>query len=135
MIDSEGRLSGAHVHWTFPTASVVKAMLLVAYLRGLHSQGRRSVDSNSNSIPYPMIHVSDNNAATAVGSIVGNRNLYALARRAGMTDFSVTVSWISALLSPAGRSSRTAPSPPASVSSCTRSPGSSVPITPLRWRA
>jgi hypothetical protein len=101
VIDSEGRLSGVHVHWTFPTASCVKAMLLVAYLRGLHARRQRYVDSYSNSILYPMIHVSDNSAATAVWSIVGDANLYALARRADMTDFSVTGSWGTALLSPA----------------------------------
>ena len=101
VIDSEGRLSGVHVHWTFPTASCVKAMLLAAYLRGLHARGQHYVDSYSNSILYPMIHVSDNNAATAVWSIVGDGNLYALARRAAMTDFSVSGNWINALLSPA----------------------------------
>jgi hypothetical protein len=101
VIDSQGRLSGVHVHWTFPTASVVKAMLLVAYLRRLDAQGQHYVDAYSNSILYPMIHVSDNNAATAVWSIVGDGRLYSLAQLAGMTDFSVVGSWGSALLSPA----------------------------------
>ena len=101
VIDSQGRLSGVHVHWTFPTASVVKAMLLVAYLRRLNAHGQHYVDGYSNSILYPMIHVSDNNAATAVWSIVGDGRLYSLARLAGMTDFSVVGSWGSALLSPA----------------------------------
>lgn len=101
VVDSQGRLSGVHVHWTFPTASVVKAMLLVAYLRRIDAQGQRYVDGYSNSILYPMIHVSDNNAATTVWSIVGDGRLYRLARRAGMTDFSVVGSWGSALLSAA----------------------------------
>jgi hypothetical protein len=101
VVDSQGRLSGVHVHWTFPTASVVKAMLLVAYLRRIDAQGQHYVDGYSNSILYPMIHVSDNNAATTVWSIVGDASLYRLARRAGMTDFSVVGSWGSALLSAA----------------------------------
>jgi len=101
VVDTEGRLSGVNVHWRFPTASVVKAMLLVAYLRRLHDMGQHYVDSTSNSFLYPMIHVSDNNAATRCWSIVGNGRLYALASAAGMTDFSVTGSWGTALLSPA----------------------------------
>ncbi|MEA2158383.1 MAG: hypothetical protein QOD66_763 [Solirubrobacteraceae bacterium] len=101
VVDSEGRLSGVHVHWTFPTASVVKAMLLVAYLRRLDARGQHQVDAYSNSFLYPMIHVSDNNAATQCWSIVGDSGLYGVARAAGMTDFSVSGLWGTALLSPA----------------------------------
>jgi hypothetical protein len=48
-----------------------------------------------------MINVSDNHAASQCWSIVGNGRLYALAHRAGMTDFSITGDWASAQLSPA----------------------------------
>ena len=101
VLDSEGRLAGVNVHRTFPTASVVKAMLLVAYLRRLDAHGQHHVDSYSNSFLYPMIHISDNNAATQCWSIVGDSALYAVAREAGMTDFSVSGLWGTALLSPA----------------------------------
>jgi hypothetical protein len=101
VVDTEGRMSGVHIHWTFPTASCVKAMLLVAYLRRLDALGQHSVDATSNSFLYPMIHVSDNNAATRTWSIVGDTGLYAVARAAGMTDFSVSGLWGTALLSPA----------------------------------
>lgn len=101
VVDSEGRLSGVRVHSTFHTASVVKAMLLVAYLRRLDARGQHHVDSYSNSFLYPMIHVSDNSAATQTWSIVGDSGLYAIAREAGMTDFSVSGSWGTAMLSPA----------------------------------
>jgi hypothetical protein len=101
VLDSEGRMSGVHIHWTFPTASVVKAMLLVAYLRRLDAIGQHRVDAHSNSILYPMIHVSDNNAATQTWSIVGDSGLYSVAAAAGMTDFSVSGLWGTALLSPA----------------------------------
>jgi hypothetical protein len=101
LVDSEGRMSGVHIHWTFPTASVVKAMLLVAYLRRLDAMGQRRVDTYSNSFLYPMIHVSDNNAATQTWSIVGDSGLYSVAAAAGMTDFSVSGLWGTALLSPA----------------------------------
>ena len=101
VVDTEGRMSGVNVHWTFPTASVVKAMLLVGYLRRLDSLGQHYVDSFSNSFLYPMIHVSDNNAATQTWSIVGDAGLYSVAAAAGMTDFSVSGLWGTALLSPA----------------------------------
>jgi hypothetical protein len=101
VVDSEGRLSGVHMHWTFVTGSVVKAMLLVAYLRRLGAIGRHHVDSYSNSFLYPMIHVSDNSAATQTWSIVGDSGLYSVARAAGMTDFSIAGIWANAQLSAA----------------------------------
>ena len=101
VVDSEGRMSGVHVHWTFPTASVVKAMLLVAYLRRLDAMGQHHIDSFSNSFLYPMIHVSDNNAATQCWSIVGESGVYAVARAAGMTDFSIFGFWANAQISAA----------------------------------
>ena len=101
VVDSEGRLGGVNVHSTFITGSVVKAMLLVAYLRRLDALGQRRVDSYSSSFLYPMINVSDNSAATQCWSIVGDAGLYALARAAGMTDFSISGIWANAQLSAA----------------------------------
>jgi hypothetical protein len=80
---------------------VVKAMLLVAYLRRLDAMGQHFVDSFSNSFLSPMIHVSDNSAATQCWSIVGNAGLYSVAAAAGMTNFSVTTDWGSAMFSAA----------------------------------
>jgi hypothetical protein len=101
VVDSEGRVSGLREHQTFITASVVKAMLLVAYLRRLHALGQRRVDSRSNSFLYPMINVSDNSAATQCWSIVGDAGLDSVARAAGMSEFSISGSWGSAQLSAA----------------------------------
>jgi hypothetical protein len=105
VIDSEGRLSGVNVHARFITGSVVKAMLLVAYLRRLNALGQHHIDSHSASFLYPMIHVSDNNAASETMSYVGASGLYGVARAAGMRNFYVAGSapgdWGSALLSPA----------------------------------
>ncbi len=101
VIDSEGRLSGANLHGTFITGSVVKAMLLVAYLRRLNAIGQHSLDRVSNSFLYPMIHVSDNSAATKCWTIVGNAGLHSVAAAAGMTNFSVTTDWGSAMFSAA----------------------------------
>jgi hypothetical protein len=101
VVDSEGRESGVHDHWTFVSASVVKAMLLVAYLRRLDARGQHTVDSYSNSFLYPMIHVSDNSAATQTWSIVGDSGLYDVAHAAGMTDFSIVGIWANAQISAA----------------------------------
>jgi hypothetical protein len=100
VIDSQGRLSGRHIHRTFVTASVIKAMLLVAYLRKLDAQ-HRPLDSSSRARLHPMIHVSDNSAATSVWRSVGNARLYRLARKAGMTEFSIVGIWARAQISPA----------------------------------
>jgi hypothetical protein len=99
VVDSEGRMSGAHLHRTFVSASVVKAMLLVAYLNKLDAEHRGL--GGARGILYPMIHVSDNNAATAVWSRVGDSRLRRLARRAGMTDFSISGIWANAQISAA----------------------------------
>jgi hypothetical protein len=95
IVDSEGRLSGVNLNEQFITGSVVKAMLLAAYLRRLNAIGQHDIGSYSNSFLYPMINTSDNDAATTCWSIVGNAGLYALAKAAGMTHFSVdtTASW------------------------------------------
>jgi beta-lactamase family protein len=104
VVDTEGRMHGVHINDQFITGSVVKAMLLVAYLRRLDAMGQHYVDSSSNNILYPMIHVSDNNAATQCWDIVGNTGLYEVAHAAGMTHFSVDTSatwgseWGAALL-------------------------------------
>jgi hypothetical protein len=104
VVDSEGRLFGVNVHRTFVTGSVVKAMLLVAYLRRLNALGRHEVDAYSRSFLYPMIHVSDNSAATQTWSIVGDSGLYAVARAAGMTDFAISGIWARAQISAADQS-------------------------------
>jgi len=100
VVTSQGRLYGSHIHRRFVSASVVKAMLLVAYLRKLHHD-HRPLDANSRSLLDPMIHVSDNAAATQVWSIVRDSRLRRLARHAGMTDFSIHGIWANAIISAA----------------------------------
>jgi hypothetical protein len=95
-VDSSGTVHGYRQNVQFQTASVVKAMLLVAYLRThatLKPGPKLKLDR--------MIRVSDNNAATAVYKVVGDRGLRALAKAAGMRNFSVSVSWGRARLTPA----------------------------------
>jgi beta-lactamase class A len=99
-IDSRGRISGAHTHRRFLSASVVKAMLLVAYLEKLHAE-HRGLSSADKAILEPMIHVSDNNAATAIWQRVGDHGLRRLAHAAGMKDFSISGFWLTTMISAA----------------------------------
>jgi beta-lactamase class A len=78
-----------HVEWS---ASVLKAMLLVAYL-DRPSVAHRTLDDRDRALLNPMITVSDNDAATEVRSIVGNSGLSALAHRVGMTNFEPAAIW------------------------------------------
>ena len=73
MVDSEGRISGVNINQQHITGSLVKAMLLVAYLRRLGRMGQKTVDSYSNSFLQPMIEISDNNAATHAGTSSATR--------------------------------------------------------------
>ena len=86
VLDDDRRLAGVDVHRRFHSASVVKSMLLVAYLRMLAGQ-HRSLDSASRALLYPMIHSSDNEAASAVLAIVGEAALDRVARDAHMVDY------------------------------------------------
>jgi hypothetical protein len=86
VLDSEGRLSGLRIHERFHSASVVKSMLLVAYLRML-AERHRSLGPAGEALLYPMIHSSDNESASAVLAAVGERALDDVARDAGMTDY------------------------------------------------
>ena len=89
VVDSRGRTYGYHSTRPFITASVVKAMLLVAYLRR-HS----SVDAGMRATLTRMITSSDNDAADAVYRSVGRRSLDRLARLAHMTTFRSSDAWI-----------------------------------------
>ena len=86
VVDSEGMLAGSNVHERFHSASVVKSMLLVAYLRKL-AYRHRPLTSAGKALLYPMIHSSSNEAASAVLHIVGEQDLDNVARDAHMTDY------------------------------------------------
>jgi hypothetical protein len=86
VIDDGGKLSGAHLHRRFHSASVVKSMLLVAYLRMVAKEHRR-LDDADRGLLYPMIHSSDNEAASAVLRAVGEQRLDQVATAAQMHDY------------------------------------------------
>ncbi|MBD0280948.1 MAG: hypothetical protein ICV69_01955 [Thermoleophilaceae bacterium] len=98
LIDSRGRLHGFAPGRRYVSASVVKAMLLVAYLRRI---GNRMPTTLDRLLLGPMITVSDNARATLVYRRVGDGALRRLARRAGMRSFTVAHSWAAAYFSAA----------------------------------
>jgi hypothetical protein len=91
-VRTEGRLYGDATRRTVPSASVLKAMLLVAYLRepDVRDRALRKADRD---LLAPMIRWSDNVAATRVRDIVGNDGLVRLAHRVGMRAFAPAAIW------------------------------------------
>src|SRR5829696_7294942 len=85
-------LRGVAVHRAVPSASVVKAMLLVAYLRQpeVHS---RLLRRDERALLSPMIRRSDNARASHVCNIVGTSGLARLAGRVRMRHFHATRPW------------------------------------------
>ena len=75
-----------------PSASVVKAMLMAAYLSRRETRDRPLTASDRRLLD-PMIRRSHNRAATRVRDIVGNAALRRLARRAGMARFATHPIW------------------------------------------
>lgn len=77
---------------TYRSASIVKAMLLVAYLRRGDVRGR-ALRAEERALLDPMVRRSDNRAANAIHARVGLPALSALARRAGMRQFVPHAVW------------------------------------------
>ena len=77
---------------TVPAASVVKAMLLAAYLNEPGVRGR-ALTAADRRLLGPMIIQSSNRAATRVRDLVGDDALVRVAARAGMTRFAVDPIW------------------------------------------
>lgn len=87
VVGPDGRVRGLRVSERFPSASVVKAMLLVARLR---ERGSRPLTAADRARLRAMIERSDNGAAEAMHDVVGNRRLYVLAKTVGMRRFAMT---------------------------------------------
>ena len=85
-------LRGVGVKRTVPSASVLKAMLLVTYLRRPEVRGR-PLRGDERALLGPMIRRSDNAAASQVCNIVGTGGLTRLARRVHMRRFHATRPW------------------------------------------
>ncbi|MDQ3647340.1 MAG: class A beta-lactamase-related serine hydrolase, partial [Actinomycetota bacterium] len=100
--DDRGGISGIDVHRPFQSASLSKAMILVAYLRKLAAEDGEPSQSDLLSLGY-MIRLSDNASADTIYARVGDRALMDLARRAEMKGFAVSGDWANATVTPAGQ--------------------------------
>ena len=96
LIDSHGLVRGLAPRRRYISASVSKAMLLVAYLRKI---GNRMPNASERASLGPMITMSDNGRADAIYAQVGDSGLQGLARRVGMRDFAVYGYWGSVFFS------------------------------------
>ena len=91
-VRTPGRFGGWRANHTMSSASVVKAMLMLAYLNRQGVRGR-DLDDGDRGLLGPMIRRSANKAANQVYGIVGSEGLYHLARRVGMRHFSTMAVW------------------------------------------
>ncbi len=87
-VRTQHRQWGWRVLRTVPSASVLKAMLLVAYLDDRRVRGRPLGPADRRLID-PMIQRSDNEAATRVLGFVGAGGVDGVARHAGMRNFTL----------------------------------------------
>jgi hypothetical protein len=92
VVDPDGRFHGYGADRRYNSASTVKVMLMVAYLRHGDNDDKPLTSSQKHLIG-PMIKRSDNGAATTIRDIVGNDALVRLAKRAGMDRFRPATSW------------------------------------------
>jgi beta-lactamase class A len=86
MTGTAGRLHGRRAHRRAPSASVLKAMLLVAYLRR-ESVRDRALTDYDRGLLGPMIRRSANEPANRIIGIVGSSGVYAVASLADMRRF------------------------------------------------
>jgi hypothetical protein len=87
-VRTEHRAWGWRVDRTAPSASILKAMLLVAYLDDRRVRNR-PLDAADHRLIDPMIERSDNEAATRVLEFDGPAGVYGVARRARMRHFTL----------------------------------------------
>jgi hypothetical protein len=92
VVDTRGRLRGRATREVYPSASVVKAMLLLAELRRL-ARNRLELDGPTLDRLRAMITQSDNDSADAIYARVGDAGLRDVATAAGLRRFRVSMSW------------------------------------------
>jgi beta-lactamase family protein len=92
VVDTEGLVRTRDGGRLYPSASVVKAMLLVAELRRLRDLGL-PLDAGTADVLEAMIAWSDNDAADSIYARVGDPGLLAVAEAAGMRRFTVAGHW------------------------------------------
>jgi Beta-lactamase enzyme family len=95
VVDTEGRMRTREGGRLYVSASVVKAMLLVAELRRLADNGL-PLDPLTEDVLEAMIAWSDNDAADTIYARVGDPGLVAVAEAANMRRFTVAGYWANA---------------------------------------
>lgn len=98
--DERGGVGGLDADRPFASASLTKAMILVAYLRRSSAEGRAPSEADRTSLGY-MIRLSDNSSADRMYARTGDVALRDLARRAGMRHFRIDGDWANASLTAA----------------------------------
>jgi hypothetical protein len=92
LVDTRGRLHGRAVSRVYRSASVLKAMLLVAYL-SRPSVRSRELTARERGLLAPMIRWSANEPATYLVRLLGRRALNRVAARGGMRHFRLDARW------------------------------------------
>jgi hypothetical protein len=92
VVGENGVVRGHRAGRRFRSASVVKVMLMTAYLRSGGVRNRR-LRAGDRALLAPMIRRSDNNTASIIFGRVGADALIRLARAAQMRDFAPNVIW------------------------------------------
>jgi beta-lactamase class A len=92
VVDTQGRMRTRQGGRLYPSASVAKAMLLVAELRRLHQQGL-SLDPVTVDLLEAMVTYSDNDASDVIYGRFGDPGLVDVARSARMRRFTVAGYW------------------------------------------
>jgi beta-lactamase class A len=97
VVDEHGELHGHNAAGHFESASVVKVMLMVAYLREARNRG---LDDHDRNLLAPMIKRSANAPASEIFLQVGAGALHKLARDAGMKGFTTGPTWGASHIAP-----------------------------------
>jgi Beta-lactamase enzyme family len=92
LVGADGRLHGLRADRPFVSASMVKAVMLAAYLNQLAEQGEQ-LDYASSVTLEEMITYSDNDAADRIYSLLGDAPIEEAGRRAGMQSIDVPGYW------------------------------------------
>ena len=109
VMTTRGHLVGYGQGRVFVSGSVVKAMLLVSYLRKIRG---RLPSLEERGLLAPMITRSDNDAADVIYARLGDAPLYRVARRVRMRRFSIAGHWANARFSAADQARFMARFPP-----------------------
>jgi hypothetical protein len=97
VLGPNGQITGRGTDTQFESASLIKAMILVAFLRKVASEGREPSELELQRLD-DMIRVSDNFSASEVYETTGTEALEEVAAEAGMRGFATNAFWGSCLV-------------------------------------